>query len=156
MFGESKQDKRHDTSWTGGTLFEKLDLNDVKQLICVSKEEAKAIEYQKKRQDSDYIEKRISSFRIKRANHRAHHDPERKEIIWQNTLAQNGKPLFGLPIDVIDLKDHFFNLQKDVQSIMLGSLKPLSSFEEENNVTLCFYKAAFDKKEEEEQTMMST
>lgn len=148
LFGVSKQDEGCDASWTGGTLFEKLELNGVKQLNCVSKEEAKAIEYQKKRQeDSDYIEKRISSFRNKEAIHRARHDPEwyRREIIWRNTLARNGKPLFGSPIDVIDLKDHFFNLQKDVQSIMLGSLKPLSSFEEENDVALCFYEAAFDQ-----------
>lgn len=105
LFRKSEDDER-DNVHLFPKEFEKLSLNGVKRLKCVSqgKGSKHKDEIPKKVGDKDHSRKKIHSKKRRKCRdpHPDPHDPDKYKagIIWRHTFARHGKSFFGVPIEV--------------------------------------------------------
>ena len=150
FFRKSKQDENDNVFWTERKEIEQFSLNGVKRLKGVSQGRSSNVSKKEdellKKVQVDRIWKKKTSINGEREIKRACHDPAwyRMEIIWRNTIGRHCQSLFGAPIEVIDMKKFFFDLQPETQSLLLKKYRKVSRFEEELDSLSSFERAVFD------------
>jgi ubiquitin C len=151
FFRKSEQDENDNVFWTKRKEIKPFSLNGVKRLKCVSQGRSDSNVSKKedellKKVQIDRIRKKKMSINAEREIKQACHDPAwyRKEMIWRNSFGRHCQSLFGAPIDVIDCKKFFFDLQPETQSLLFKIYREVSRFEEELDSLSSFERAVFD------------